>query len=379
MSSWLIVAGDFTPLGGMDAANHALARYLAQRGDQVELVTHRAWPDLESLPSVRVRRVVRPFGRHVLGKGFLSRAGVRAWRRLQPLGARAVVNGGNCGITAVNWVHYLHAAHEPSIAGSLARRSKSVVAHRDDVAAERRALLLARLVVCNSRRTMTDVVDRVGVEPERVRIIYYGSDPVRFARVGDEARLAAKAALGAAADRPLMGFVGALGDRRKAFDTVFDAWLVLCRARAWDANLIVVGSGSELPAWRARAEACGLAGRIRFDGFRDDVPEVMAALDGFVHPARYEAYGLAPHEALCRGVPAIVSASAGVAEQFSPELDDLLLRDPDSPDELVDRLRRWRTRLEHWRAAIVPLSDRLRARSWDAMAHDIASAAEAAG
>ena len=37
---WLIVAGDLTPLGGMDAANLALARYLASR-DEIHLVTHR--------------------------------------------------------------------------------------------------------------------------------------------------------------------------------------------------------------------------------------------------------------------------------------------------------------------------------------------------
>src|SRR5262249_42932765 len=50
VNRWLIVAGDFTPLGGMDAANHALARYLAGRGDEIELVTHRAWPDLAAMP-----------------------------------------------------------------------------------------------------------------------------------------------------------------------------------------------------------------------------------------------------------------------------------------------------------------------------------------
>ena len=58
--TWLIVAGDLTPLGGMDAANHALARHLATRAE-VHLVTHRAWPDLASLPTVRVHHVWRPF------------------------------------------------------------------------------------------------------------------------------------------------------------------------------------------------------------------------------------------------------------------------------------------------------------------------------
>ncbi|HYM23045.1 MAG TPA: glycosyltransferase family 4 protein [Vicinamibacterales bacterium] len=372
------MAGDFTPLGGMDAANHALASFLSRRGDAVRLVTHRAWPDLRALPGLTVRGVARPFGRHVLGKGLLARAGRAEWRRLQPQGARAVVNGGNCELAAVNWVHYLHAAYEPAVAGSLASRSKSMLTHRRDVAAERRALELARLVICNSRRTRADVVERLGVDDGRIRIVYYGSDPIRFSPVSDSERLAARTALAAHPDRPLVGFVGALGDRRKAFDTVFDAWLALCRTRAWDADLVVVGSGGELHSWERRAEACGIADRIRFAGFRDDVPAVMAAMDGFVHPARYEAYGLAVHEALCRGIPAIVTASAGVAEQYPAALDDLLLRDADSAGELADRLSRWRSRLEHWRTAVAPVSARLRARTWDAMAQEIASAAEAA-
>ena len=378
MRRWLIVAGDFTPLGGMDAANHALARYVAARGDAVRLVTHRAWPDLLAIPSLTVRRATRPFGRHVLGKALLARAGRAEWRRLEPLGAVAVVNGGNCEIAAVNWVHYLHAAYEPAVGGSFARQSKASFTHRADIAAERRALGMARLIICNSKRTKEDVCDRVGVDAARVRVVYYGSDPTRFAAVDAMVRAAAKAAVGAAADRPLVGFVGALGDRRKAFDTVFDAFLALCRTRAWDADLLVVGSGAELPTWQSRADACGVAGRIRFVGFRDDVPQLMAAMDGLVHPARYEAYGLAVHEALCRGVPAIVSASAGVAEQYPANLDELLLRDPDNAGELADRLSRWRSRLEHWRSAVAPVSERLRARTWDMMAQEIASAAEAA-
>jgi len=41
---WVLVSGDFTPLGGMDHANHGLASYLARSvGAEVHLVTHRAW------------------------------------------------------------------------------------------------------------------------------------------------------------------------------------------------------------------------------------------------------------------------------------------------------------------------------------------------
>jgi len=369
--TWLIVAGDLTPLGGMDAANHALARFLASR-DEVHLVTHRAWPDLAAFPNVTVHRVWRPLDRHVLGSPLLSRTGQRVWRRLRSSSAQAIVNGGNCRIAGVNWVHYLHAANPLSSAGSVARRAKVALTHRRDLTAERAALRAARVVICNSRRTRDDVIERVGVDPSRVHVIYYGGDPVRFSLVNGEARAAAKAALSQPPGRPLVGFVGALGDRRKAFDTVFSAWCELCRCGEWDADLIVVGQGAELSAWRRRAMEAGVGDRIRFAGFRTDVPQILAALDGLVHPARYEAYGLSVREALCRGVPAIVSASAGVAEHYPPELAGLLINDPNDPAELRAKLLAWRRGMEATRLAIVPLSDALRRRTWDAMAGEIA-------
>ena len=108
------------------------------------------------------------------------------------------------------------------------------------------------------------------------------------------------------ADRPWVGFVGQLGNRVKGFDTLYAAWRQLCQRPEWDANLLVVGSGAELPAWQARATADGLAERIAFLGFRSNVSAALAACDAVAHPTRYDAYGLGVHEALCRGLPAIV-------------------------------------------------------------------------
>ncbi len=370
-SPWLLVAGDFTPLGGMDRANHALALHLAAAGTDVHVVTHRAWPDLTSCPSVTLHLVRRPFGRHLIGSPLLASTGRRVWRQQQASGARAVVNGGNCPVRAANWVHYLHAAHDPARVGPMARRAKSAFANRRDRTAERDALERATVVICNSRRTQADVVDRIGVPPERTRVVYYGSDPVAFAAATAADRSAARQALGVPLDRPLIGFVGALGDRRKAFDSVFAAWVDRCNDRTWDADLIVVGAGAELPAWRDRAKAAGLVGRFRFLGFRQDVPKVLAALDALIHPARYEAYGLSVHEAICRGVPAIVSRSAGVAELYPGTLSDLLVDDPDDVREIAERLRTWRLDLERWRERCAPLSSRLRARTWSVMAAEI--------
>jgi glycosyltransferase involved in cell wall biosynthesis len=157
---------------------------------------------------------------------------------------------------------------------------------------------------------------------------------------------------------------------------LFSAWRALCRDPKWDADLIVVGQGAELPAWQRRATEAGLGDRIRFAGFRSDVPQILAALDALVHPARYEAYGLAVREALSRGVPALVTASAGVAEQYPPELAGLLIDNPDDASELHSKLSAWRRDLERVQSSVVPLSDALRSHTWDAMAAQIADCVE---
>ena len=231
----------------------------------------------------------------------------------------------------------------------------------------------ARVVVCNSRRTASDVVHRLVVEPDRVRVVYLGVDAGRFYSVTQAERVAARLQLGWE-DRPWVGFVGQLGNRIKGFDTLYAAWRGLCHDPRWDANLAVVGGGADLPGWAAQAATHGLAGRIRFLGYRTDVPDILAACDALAHPARYDAYGMAVHEAICRGLPVVVSSAAGVSERYPSELADLVVPDPDDPGELADRLWAWRRDMEGWPGRVAGLATTLRAYTWDDMAADFVRA-----
>ena len=121
-----------------------------------------------------------------------------------------------------------------------------------------------------------------------------------------------------------------------------------------------------------------MSDRMLFLGFRSDVPRVLAALDALVHPARYEAYGLSAHEAICRGLPTLVTASAGVAERYPDGLRELLITDPDDARELAERLLAWRANGARCRASSLQFATALRARTWDAMACDIVTAVERA-
>lgn len=369
MSEWLLIAGDFTPLGGMDRANHALAMHLSGCPDtRVDLVGHRVWPDLAARSAVHVEQVARPLGSHLLGAPLLAAAGRRLARRLRP--RHVVANGGNALTGDVSWVHYLHAAHRPQARG-LRRRLQAQLTHAYDLHNERRAITGARLVLCNSERTAADVRDRLRVEPSRTRVVYYGSDAAGFPLVSAVERAALKKELGWSPDRLAALFVGALGDRRKGFDRLFDAWQRLCHEPSWDVDLMVAGTGSELGQWRRRAAALGIADRLRFLGFRTDISRVIGASDVMVHPARYEAYGLGVHEAICRGIPAIVSASAGIAERYPASLGDLLIVDVENAHEIAERVHAWRSDPASAEARIRPLSEQLRARTWGEMGREI--------
>lgn len=367
MRPWLLVSGDFVTTGGQDRANHALARALLARGEEVHLVAHRVAPDLRAA-GAQVHEVPKPGGSYFLGEPLLSRAGGRWARRLR--GARVVVNGGGCEVAgAVNWVHYVHRAWAPPAPGP-----KAALQRRRALRRERAAIGAARLVIANSRRTRRDLITLLGTSPARIEVVYLGADPARFRPAGPGERRAARAALGWAPGGRSAVFVGGLADQRKGFDTVLRAWSRL--GPRVGLELAVLGEGPERARWQERVRQAGLSG-VRFLGKRPDVEQVLRASDLLVAPTRYEPYGLAVHEALCCELPALVSRGAGVAERYPRALRGLLLDDPASASELVRRLPAALELGEAERAALAALGQRLRERSWERVAEDLIETIEA--
>ena len=368
MSTYLIVSAEFTSGGGQDRANYALASYLARQGHCVHVVAHDVEDALLRDGDVTWHRAPKPLGSAFLGEPMLQRVGARVARALAPHDARVITNGGNCDYPAdANWVHYVHAAYERE-AGGAARALRYKLYHRRFTSSERRAVGRARVVIANSHRTANDVRRRLDVPRERVRVVYYGIDAARFRPPASPLQRAGQTVL----------FIGAMSDRRKGLDTLFRAWHILCADPQWTAKLLVIGRGADVPQWRRRIAQAGLSDRVELLGFRADVAELLRDAIAIVSPTRYDAYGLAVHEAVCCGVPAIVSAAAGVAERFPDDLHRLLLRDPDDADELARRLRAGASMSNDGRAALRRFSDDLRARTWDDMAADIEQLIESA-
>ncbi len=376
MNPYLLVNGNFVSTNGMDMPNLALARFLANRDAEVHLAAYRVEEPLASHPRIVFHQVRKTANSDLLSAPALAREGRRWAETIATRNGSVVVNGGNCMWGDVNWVHFVHAAFQPVSGKGALRTVKDRYAHRAFLASEREALKQARIVIANSNRTRADIVERVGVPAERVHVVYYGIDPERYRPASPDERAKTRAVFEWPISKPMVAFVGALGDRRKGFDTLFAAWETLCRDRNWTADLVVVGAGAELEKWKKRAAGAGLQSRIRFLGFREDVPTILAACDALVSPTRYEAYGQAVHEALCCGLPAIVSKTAGVAERFTPGMRELWISDPEAVDELVERLWNWHDNIDRYRDAAHSLSQDLRLQTWDHMAGKIVELVE---
>jgi glycosyltransferase involved in cell wall biosynthesis len=377
---WVIVAGGFHDHGGMDRANAALAEHLLDRGVPVHLVGHDIESRLSTHPRAVAHVVPRPQGLPTVAEWLLGRRGIQVASRVtaDAPGARVVVNGGNCAWPDVNWVHAVHAAWPVRDDGaprwSHYRNTRLKATARER---ERIALGQARVVIANSQATRAALVERLGVDPHRVHVVYLGSDPA-WGPVRPEERLAARASLALPADRPVVAFVGALGsDINKGFDILWQAWTQLSGSPQWDARLVVAGSGCRMPRWRDDAARRQLGDSVTFLGFTHDVRTLLAAADLLVSPVRYEAYGLNVHEALCRDVPVLVTRTAGVVERFDPRMTDALLPEHVTADVLAERLRQWRRDVPGWRVRAAATAARLRSRSWREMAAELVSRAHA--
>ncbi len=371
MKSYLLVTGDFVKTGGMDRANFALADYLARLGEQVHLVAHRVAPELLSFANVKFHPVPKVANSYLLSSPLLNWKGRFQAQRVTVANGRVLVNGGNCQWGDVNWVHYVHAAYRPDNQAGFLRQFKGSVSHRLFVTTERIALKSARVIIVNSDSTKRYLIEKLAIPEQRLHRVYYGIDPQIFYPATLRERTELRHKFGWSAQKVIVVFIGALGDRRKGFDTLFSAWQQLCSSPDWDADLVAIGVGAELSVWQRRAVEAGISSRIHFLGFRSDVPDLLRSADCLVAPTRYEAYGLGVHEALCCGLPALVSATSGVAERYPSHLRELLIPNAEDAVDLAARLRQWRPAIHHYSKLVSCFSQELRGHTWDDMARNI--------
>jgi glycosyltransferase involved in cell wall biosynthesis len=79
-------------------------------------------------------------------------------------------------------------------------------------------------------------------------------------------------------------------------------------------ELVVVGDGPERALLQGEIERLGLEDRVRLEGERADVPELLARADVFVLSSASEGMPISVLEAMAAGLPVVASAVGGVPE-----------------------------------------------------------------
>jgi glycosyltransferase involved in cell wall biosynthesis len=206
--------------------------------------------------------------------------------------------------------------------------------------------LLPRLVrkvsaiITVSQFSKERIVQRTGVEPERVQVIANGVDR-RFQPIDQRTVKEAINRLGLT--EPYILFVGSL-EPRKNLKVLLESWQL---GNFDGATLAVAGTtGRVFQSFQAECVPKG----VRFLGRIDDdvLPILYSGAAGFVYASIYEGFGLPPLEALACGRPVAVSDIPALREVCE---DAAVYFDPFSPKDLSSKLE-WLLRLDSLQRAV---------------------------
>jgi glycosyltransferase involved in cell wall biosynthesis len=199
---------------------------------------------------------------------------------------------------------------------------------------ERQLARATDVVIAISPRIRDEIVDTYRIaRPTQVRVVPLGFELGRFTAIDRAGRLEARRGLSLPATVPVVTTVGRLTSIKR--QDLFLGMAAIIAARHPDALFLVVGDGTLRPALERRAHDLGIAGRVRFLGWRADLPAIYGATDVFVMTSDNEGTPVALIEALAAGVAA-ASTDVGGVRDVMPETAGQFVVPRGNPEALAD-------------------------------------------
>jgi glycosyltransferase involved in cell wall biosynthesis len=170
---------------------------------------------------------------------------------------------------------------------------------------ERAGMHGAARVICVSHLTRGIVINRYGVPPEKVEVVYNAVD----LPAGRDVALTP-----IRRDEKIVLFLGRITMQKGPEYFLLAARKVLDRYKK--VRFVIAGSGDMITRLIEMAADLGIGRHVTFTGFLrgHDVDRVFRMADLYVMPSVSEPFGIAPLEAMSRNVPVIISKQSGVSE-----------------------------------------------------------------
>jgi glycosyltransferase involved in cell wall biosynthesis len=175
---------------------------------------------------------------------------------------------------------------------------------------------------------------------KRYVTVHSGMDTSSFARARehrDDVRSRLRTEFGFAADDVVVGMVSRL-EARKGYGYLFEAVARLAPDFP-PLRVLVVGEGAEREALRRRTEELGIAERVVFAGYREDVADVIAAFDVAVLTSLWEGLPRVLVQYSLMEKPIVTFEVEGSREVVNDGVSGYVVPQKDV-EALVDRLRR---------------------------------------
>lgn len=149
------------------------------------------------------------------------------------------------------------------------------------------------------------LMEQGGIPGDRIHVLTNGVELDRFRFDQEKTRAAVRAVLNMQPDDFVIGAVGSL-TTVKRFDILLRAMAEL-RDRISNAKIILIGDGPLMTDLRRLATDLQISDRVRFCGWREDVPSVLIACDLFACTSDSEGMSNALLEAMAAGLPILAT------------------------------------------------------------------------
>jgi glycosyltransferase involved in cell wall biosynthesis len=211
---------------------------------------------------------------------------------------------------------------------SMSGLGRRLLSSQGHIAAQRLSARLVLRTLCVSEAIREEFA-QLGLPNEKLCVLPLGIDVERFCLHRDPGvRTRIRASFRVPANTPLVGTVSR-AEPVKGLPHLVEAAARVAVVRP-DVRWLVVGGGSQMQQLQGLAKALGVVDRIVFEGVREDIPDLLQAMDIFVLPSLSEGLPLAALEAMASGRPVVCSRVGGLAELVSHEETGLLVPPGDS-------------------------------------------------
>ncbi|MGC4951468.1 glycosyltransferase family 4 protein [Streptomyces sp. DT224] len=352
--------------GGQGVYVRHLARELARLGHRVEVIGAQPYPVLDEgvplteLPSLDLYRQPDPFRNPKPGeyRDWIDAAEVatmwtggfpepltfslRARRHLaarrgefdvvhdnQTLGYGLLADLGAPLVTTIH--HPITVDRQLDLDAATSRRRRASVRRwYGFTRMQKRVARRLPSVLTVSGSSKQEIVDHLGVDPRRIRVVHIGADTDLWSPDPSVSEVPGRIVTTSSADVPLKGLVHLVE--------------ALAKLRTGNpaAHLVVVGKRAEDGPVARAIERYGLADAVEFvKGISDaELVDLVRGAQIACVPSLYEGFSLPAAEAMATGTPLVATTGGAIPEVAGPDGETCLAVPPGAPGALADALGR---------------------------------------